>query len=126
MRITERRLRRVIRSVIKESLDIDLNNKMLNILNDLRDNVHACESGNLRCLGMINMAVSRMSDEWNHSGGDETGGPFVKNCDIGIAMNRIQHQVHNDPTMMIDDILSELDLVGDVIENCDFYELSAV
>ena len=127
MRIAESRLRRLVRSLIKENLENNLNNKMIEILNELLKNIHKCKSDNvpmIRCSGMINMTTSRMSDEWNKAGGDQTGGPFVVKCAVGREMMRIQDMTYEDTSLMIDDILVELESVHDVIKDCTFDELS--
>ena len=124
MRITESKLRRVIRQVIRESMDYrgSLKSVMLEILNDLRDDVVACDTDPRQCLQVINMAISRMSDKWNQAGGDRVG-YFVDACDIGRELDEIQHMVHDNPSLTSVDILGELDRVFDVVSNCDFPEL---
>jgi len=124
MKITERRLRRVIRQVIRESMDYrgSLKSAMLEILSNLRNDVLACESNPRQCLQVINMSISRMSDEWNQAGGNQVG-YFVDDCDVGREMDKIQMMVYRDSSLMPSDIVSELDRVFDVVENCNFLEL---
>ena len=122
MRITEFKLRNIIRRVIQESMDYQesLKGKMREIIFELYNDLQTCEE--YKCLEILNMSISRMSDVWNQAGGNEVG-YFVDACEIGQEMNRIQMMLYNNPAMSKRLLMRELDHVEGVIDACDFPEL---
>ena len=126
MKITEYGLRRIIRNVIRENMsyhleDIkSLKDKIRNIMFKLEQDLKNCESH--KRLRTLNMAISRMSDEWNESGGKYVG-YFVDECEIGQDLNRIQIMLYKNPVMSNELLMRELDHAKGVIDSCEFLEL---
>jgi hypothetical protein len=121
VRITESRLRRVIRSVIAESFGHEsLKDEMLKIIEDLRMTLEDCQSPR-DCAVEINLATGRMADAWNMAGERNTGGPFVQECSVGVLMNKMQTSALEGTMMDLQSFLSE---VESEINKCDFSELS--
>lgn len=120
MRITESRLRRIIRSIIVESVTHEsLKKNMLEYLKELRNDLKDCESGR-DCAVKINKATGKMSDAWNSAGGSDVGF-FVDECSVGQKMLEMQKSALKSRTM---DFKESLDAVKSEIMSCDFNELN--
>lgn len=124
MRITESRLRRLIRNVIAESVEhANLKKDMLSIIEELRSALSHCRSPR-DCAVKINHATGRMSDVWNMEGGRNSGGSFVQKCPVGVMMNKMQIDALEGRITDFQSFQRALDQVKDEIKSCTFNELS--
>ena len=127
MKITEKKLRKIIRQVILENVQNkpigELKDFISDIMTQLKMDLETCEPH--LCLTTVNMSISRMSDEWNQYGGNQVGF-FVKDCEFGREMDRIQSMLVKDRMMPLDLLMREIDHAEGVLDSCNFPELSGM